>query len=164
MRASLMFFGFIGVLAFMALSGIAQAAEPVQLKTETTSPVEQRILDMAKSRLPLKSGAEAVLGFSAKDLNDDGINEYIITENCSYGTPKPCDTWVVANNNGNLSILAQFTAKNIALSNKYTNGIRDLLVYNDPGNDFRYTIFRWNSPRGAYQGGEAEEDVDADKN
>ncbi len=78
------------------------------------------------------------------DLNGDGLKEFILkNKDCKAQTL--CEYKVLAYSHSETLTLAEFKAQQIALSDHYTSGVRDILVYNNPLNDYAHTIYAWNA-------------------
>lgn len=80
------------------------------------------------------------------DLNDDFIDEYILRPQFEGSCPnKPlCPYQIVAFQDHEPILIGQFDAHKILISDKKTYGIRHLIVYNGPHNDFKHETAIWN--------------------
>jgi hypothetical protein len=80
------------------------------------------------------------------DLNDDFINEYVVTldnpQKCNKNNL--CAHYIIAFSNHEPVNIGQFDAHKILISNKKSYGIHDIIVYNDTYNDFQNITARWN--------------------
>ena len=76
------------------------------------------------------------------DLNGDSKPEYIL-KNTTCETAEPCDYQVFAFSKERVLRLAHFKARKVVVSDKKTHGVRNLIVYNHPVDDFRSTPFVW---------------------
>ena len=83
---------------------------------------------------------------ASTDLNNDAINEYIITpQNSDFCKQnKLCPYIIVAFQNHKPIEIGQFDAHKILISNKKSYGIRQIIVYNNAYNDFKYITAIWN--------------------
>lgn len=81
------------------------------------------------------------------DLNEDGLNEFITKPKGCDGL---CDFKILADVDGTLLSLGTLAAHNLLLGNAYSHGVRDLLVFNDPANDYNYTVYVWESEHSQY--------------
>lgn len=87
------------------------------------------------------------------DLNDDFIDEYIVTLN----NPQKCNKnnlclyYFVALSDHKPINIGQFDAHKILISSKKSYGIHDIIVYNDAYNDFKNIKARWNPFNFSYQ-------------
>lgn len=119
------------------------AAEPLNYDLPLTSQEAKKMESYLKK--PLAGNFRV----SKVDLNDDGLYEYIVVDNECL-RQNFCPTSVLSDAEQSFIELGNIKAKNIALSNKYTNGVRNLLVYNNDKNDYDYSVFVWDSPKSTY--------------
>lgn len=75
------------------------------------------------------------------DLNADGVPEYFVK---SALQAKQQNHWLIALKRRTPTFLTKIPATKIIISDKKIYGIRKLIVYNQPGNDFHREIFSWN--------------------
>lgn len=98
------------------------------------------------SALHEKTGKENIKHLIAKaDLNNDAIDEYILKpdafQNCA---PKNfCPHYIYALTSYNPVFLGEFTAFKIIVTQSKTYGVRSLQIYNNPNNNFSYTLAPW---------------------
>lgn len=87
------------------------------------------------------------------DLNGDAIDEYIIRpESDEYCPALPlCPYYVTAFQKHEPIIIGQFNAHKMLISDKKTYGIRQIIVYNIPHNDFTFETSSWNPYRFSYE-------------
>ena len=80
------------------------------------------------------------------DLNGDAINEYVIKpESKTYCPALPlCPYYVTAFQEHEPIIIGKFNAHKMLISDKKTYGIRQIIVYNVPHNDFTSKTASWN--------------------
>lgn len=105
----------------------------------------------ASTRLALPEYATNTLGTSienlevaAADLNQDGIDEFIVKPmNCNENLAL-CPYYILAETPKGLISLGTIPAKTILLGQDSVHGIRNLMVFSDTKNDFAYNIFAWN--------------------
>lgn len=78
------------------------------------------------------------------DLNNDGRDELILkTEADDCDARRGCDYLVAAEKSSHWIQLGRIKAFNILVSDKRTYGVRDLIVYNIPNNDFESVRYVW---------------------
>lgn len=86
------------------------------------------------------------------DLNDDFIDEYILkpvdTAQCA-NTPL-CPHYIIAWQDDALILIGQFNAKKLVIGTKKDYGVRQLILYNHPYNDYRTVTTYWNPHRFQY--------------
>ncbi len=90
------------------------------------------------------------LDIAATDLNKDGLNEYIVKDkNC---TPKQgCTFKIIAQNSEELIALTEIKALRLMLGDSYANGVRNLLAFQSPENDFKHHVYSWNPEQSRYR-------------
>lgn len=79
------------------------------------------------------------------DLNNDAIDEYIIKPaSTKYCVRKPlCSHQITAFRNRFPLLIGEFDAHKMVISNKKAYGIRHIIVYNVPHNDFKSETATW---------------------
>lgn len=82
------------------------------------------------------------------DLNLDGLPEIVLKSIESTNGYHEFSILNFALNQ--LNFIVRFPAKDIAVSDTLKNGMRNLLVYEDNNNDFRYTTYIWDSTYSQY--------------
>ena len=123
------------LLCFGSFCGaIAHAKEPLRFKALPK--------DIAFSlRLASPHMAAAV------DLNQDGLDEYILR-------PNDCGslcTFLIAGYSANRwAIISEITARTLLMSDSLTNGVRNILVMRNDVNDFSQEIYQWDAQRSQY--------------
>lgn len=86
------------------------------------------------------------------DLNGDARPEFIMKDGGQSCTPdKGCPYTVHARKNGEWIKIGAFEGFNILISDKTTYGIRDILVYTLPYNDFKSERYAWVPARYEYE-------------
>lgn len=86
----------------------------------------------------------------AVDLNNDLAKEWIASDSTCTARKQLCRHIILAGNNQNFVVLGEFDALKISPSSQYTHGVRDILVYNDRINEFKYNTVKWNSAMSSY--------------
>lgn len=84
------------------------------------------------------------------DLNEDGINEYIVRHPGCY-PDQLCAYDVLADTGEEMLSLAHVEALKVEVGQHYTNGVRNILIFSNTANDFEYTLYRWNSTASHYE-------------
>ncbi len=82
---------------------------------------------------------------AAIDLNNDSIDEFLVKpKNLSDCPEKPlCPNQIIAFRDYAPILIGNFDAHKILISDKKTYGIRHIIVYNTPYNDFKSETARW---------------------
>lgn len=131
------------LLATITVCSNSYAAEPlnydIPLKPQEASKLERHL------EKPLAGNFR----ISKVDLNDDGLYEYVV-QNTSCTAQKFCTFDILSDTKDNFFKLGRIKAKSMALSNIYTSGVRNLLVYNNNKNDYDYSVFVWDAPQSLY--------------
>lgn len=84
------------------------------------------------------------------DLNEDGLNEFIVHDRNCGKISSPCSFMVLSENESGIRKLGDIPARGLALGNKHTKGVRSLLAYQSTVNDYNYTVYVWEPNQGQY--------------
>ena len=80
---------------------------------------------------------------SSADLNDDGVNEYIVKpKTCSANNF--CNHTIIAYMNDKPIVLLSTIARSIIVKNTHHYGVKDITTYSSPMNDFQKSEYQWN--------------------
>lgn len=90
------------------------------------------------------------LSIAATDLNNDGINEFIIRDQACPAPAEPCRYVVLGDTEQGIVLLGDFQAREIMLGNSFSHGVRDLLVKDSEGNDFIFGQYVWDAQTSRY--------------
>ena len=87
------------------------------------------------------------------DLNGDSIDEYVIKPESNADCPALplCPYYVTAFQKHEPIIIGKFNAHKMLISDKKTYGIRQIIVYNVPHNDFTSETSSWNPHSFSYE-------------
>ncbi|GJL84497.1 MAG: hypothetical protein DHS20C02_02720 [Micavibrio sp.] len=77
------------------------------------------------------------------DLNEDGINEFIISTQDCPPPKKMCSYLILADKGRSMISLGRIKARYLSLANTYSHGIRDIQAYDNEKNDFDYKLYVW---------------------
>lgn len=87
------------------------------------------------------------------DLNEDGIEEIVLkdtTNNCAV-TKSSCNYHILAKKSiGEFILLGKIEAKKLLIGQEYTHGVRNILIYDNDENDYKYKIYAWNALKAQY--------------
>lgn len=102
---------------------------------------QKQIIEQAK-----QDGFDTELVLAPADLNNDAIDEYIVRPADTKSCPqKPlCPYKIIAFQDRTPIELGTFDAHKIQLSDKKTYGVRSIIVYNQPHNDYAHETAHWN--------------------
>ena len=132
---------FLLILCFLTPTP-AQALEALRFKAAETYK-EKQIIDFVQKSNGRASGAYAL---APADLNNDAINEYVVrpaAKNACADAPL-CSYQIIAFQDHKPIMIGQFDAHKMLVSDKKAYGIRHIIVYNEPHNDFNYETAVWN--------------------
>lgn len=76
------------------------------------------------------------------DLNGDSIDERI--ERRENSTQGMSSFLISADKNGKGVSLGTLNGRKVMAGNHYRHGVRNLLLFQDAGNDFSYDVYGWN--------------------
>lgn len=98
-----------------------------------------------------KLSAQTTPQIASVDLNEDGIREFIVRANdCDEGAQTLCDHVVIGQVSKGYIILGTLRGKKLLLGQDYTKGVRNLLLFSNPVNDFDYDIYVWGAKQAQY--------------
>jgi hypothetical protein len=87
---------------------------------------------------------------AAADLNGDGLNEFIIRDKNCDSSSKNCTFTVLSEVNDMILPLGDIPARDIALGNQYSQGVRSLVAYESVINDYEYAVYVWEPSEARY--------------
>ena len=90
------------------------------------------------------------LDIARVDLNEDGLNEFIVRDAACGNTGDFCDFDVLAEDKGKIISLGHIRARTLVLGNQYSAGVRHILAYQNPVNDYSYAVYVWEPERSRY--------------
>lgn len=80
------------------------------------------------------------------DLNGDGYQEYVFR----YAKEADGYAFYVFGKANTFVPLGEYSGKKLMVSDDEHHGVRNLLVFNDPYNDFKFQTFAWDASKAAY--------------
>ncbi|MGQ0527024.1 MAG: hypothetical protein ACT4OY_03185 [Alphaproteobacteria bacterium] len=84
------------------------------------------------------------------DLNRDGIEELVVrSQACAPGGA--CFYLILADADGRPAELGVIEAVRVTPGQRFSNGVLDLVAYQDPGNDYAHNIYTWDSTTSRYK-------------
>lgn len=88
---------------------------------------------------------------AAIDLNEDGLNEFALKPLECSKTEALCPHYLIAKTKGRTIISLGFIeAQSLVLGNAYTQGVRNIMAFNNTTNDFEYSLFLWDPENASY--------------
>lgn len=84
------------------------------------------------------------------DLNDDGVYEYIAKPRiCDKGN-NFCEFNILAESNYEIVELGTIKARSIQIDSDYSFGVRNIKAFDNPLNDFDYSLYIWEAGASRY--------------
>ena len=142
---------FILFLILLTVTPLAAfASAPLAYRSETKDAREESAFDMLLERG--KFVANLPYQVAAKDLNDDGVDEWIFRQDRESGCEANlnCRYFIVGLSERTPVLLGDITAKKIGVSDEKAYGVRRLYVYNDKNDDFAFSRYVWVPQNGAF--------------
>ncbi len=135
----------IGIFGFTTAAFQANAAEKLRFEDSIPRSSFERIKLFTDSTLGQSIDAFEI---AKTDLNDDGLYEFVIRQKecevlCRYS--------IVAESSKTIVPLGDLRGSNIVLGNEFSHGVRNLLVFESPTNDFDYTLYTWHPMSSSYR-------------
>ncbi|MCB1531526.1 MAG: hypothetical protein KDJ35_01525 [Alphaproteobacteria bacterium] len=121
----------------------AYALEPL-LYTSKISPSSQVLLREALPA-PLES-----FDVAQTDLNDDGLYEFIVHPKDCASTPDTCSFDILAETGDKMVSLGRIQARDIAIDSDKKFGVRSLRAFDNPRNDYSFSLYVWDAARSRY--------------
>ena len=148
--------GFLIICMSLIWPSMALAVERTEFNFVDQGLVYEKIRqELVQNELKvMKDGIENLsMGIYEIDLNSDSINEVISlpgrTDKCDAS--RLCLMILYARNGDEVKRLGTFRAHDIHISDKKTQGIRDLFVFENVRNNFRYEVYSYNAVTGQYE-------------
>lgn len=144
------------VLPALAHDDVSGSERPVHLSFRyyMEGPLYDKIAEEFKEETKIEELPDNVplLGIHEQDLNGDGEPEYIvrITDTFFKCNNIGCHHGVVAITGDEVKRLGYFEYAEVDISQEETDGVKDLLVYDNPMNDFSPTVYKWDSEQEMY--------------
>lgn len=115
-------------------------------------PYNDSATSLIKEHVTLK-GLDAIStpAIAKYDLNNDFINEYIVSDKNCIEAQLLCPFLIFANTAQNQLIeIGSFTARDVKISNNTTSGVRNLNIYQNNRNHFSFDVAKWNNNAARY--------------
>lgn len=85
------------------------------------------------------------------DLNDDGLNEFIVKPSACGSENDYCLFSILAETDTKMLDLGTIVARDIAVDEKRFSGVRSIRAFDNPRNDFKFSLYVWEAPRARYK-------------
>lgn len=125
--------------AFLCILPVAQAAENLNFNA-MPGEYQQAVINA------YLKGSTADL--ARTDLNEDGIYEFIARTRCSGGF---CTFNILAERKDHMISLGEIKARSLALGNGYSAGVRNIVAYMNPANEYEPTVYSWTPTESLYK-------------
>jgi hypothetical protein len=141
---------FTYLLLFIGLSGLFPAPAHATSTLDFTSKIsETSRLNLngyirAQGRLPEN------VSIAPADLNDDGLNEFVLRDKNCDPNAKSCDFSVVSETGDSITLLGEIPARRLTVGNDSLQGVHSLLAYENVANDYEYTVYVWEPQASRY--------------
>lgn len=132
------------LLSFLITPVMAQSYEALRFRPAENYKQKQ-IIQFIKNKTQTADISEKI---SKIDLNNDLIDEYIVKQGCAPA--RLCQYFITAFENHTPILIGRFDAHKILISDKKDYGIRQIIVYNQPHNDFTHATAIWNPHKFEY--------------
>ena len=143
----------IRILCFWAilLSALpVTAAEPLIFRSKTKDAREASVIEYLRARGVIEENLP--LSIAATDLNNDGVDEWIVRqEQDGCRQTATCPFAVAGLSRKAPLLLGDFAARKVGISGEKAYGVRKLLVYNLKNDDFAYTVYVWSPSDSAFR-------------
>lgn len=135
----------IGIFGVLGTASVAHAAEKLRFDAPISRSSFERIKQFTSNNLGLSVDSYEI---APADLNDDGLYEYVLKpKHCGQS----CSFNIVAEARKEIVPLADIQGVNIVLGNETSHGVRNILVFESPTNDFDYTLYTWHPMSSSYR-------------
>lgn len=126
------------ILVLALMPKLSYAIEPLSFSSDIGFSAKQRLGFFLQS-------ADA----ARIDLNGDDRPEYVLQDK-ACNADILCEYQVLAFSKDTVLRLARFQARKVVISDEKTHGVRNLIVYNHPVDDFKATPFVWDFRKTQY--------------
>ena len=90
------------------------------------------------------------LDIAPVDLNNDGLNEFILKTKACDSQNQPCRFLVLSETGDSITLLGDMEGRKINVDSGAVQGVRNLMVYKNGTNDYEYTVYVWEPQAGRY--------------
>ncbi len=84
------------------------------------------------------------------DLNNDGVDEYVLKQKTCKDRKKQCTYNVIAEKDDEIILLAKVMGYNIMIGKTSSYGVKDILVFKNKTNDYNFDIYVWSPAQNMY--------------
>lgn len=137
------------VLFLFALSATqhVQAQQALNYDAPLKASAKYQVTEFIKKSY---NGNPELFKIAQTDLNNDGINEYILKRLSCIKANNSCSHLILGETNNNMRLLSTIKARHIMLAGTSSFGVNDLLVFQNDINDYDFDIYMWSSTEKMY--------------
>jgi hypothetical protein len=84
------------------------------------------------------------------DLNNDGLNEFVLKSKDCDSRLKSCSYWVVSETDAGIMPLGELEGRVVRVDSQSVQGVRNLLVYESGINDYEHVVYVWEPQASRY--------------
>ncbi len=143
----------IFLFSMLAASSAFAAAgqDPLVFREKIKGYREQELLDYFQ--MIKRYDPSVPYSIAAKDLNGDGVEEWILFQKIPSSCISNADCAIVIGglSEGQIVLLGEMRGGKIRVSNEKLYGVRKLLVYNEKNNDYAYESYVWTPAEQAFR-------------
>jgi len=142
---------FLALGLLLTITAPAHAAPAqLQFRDEPRDAREESVINYLESSKKLFS--ELPFKIAAVDLNDDGVDEWIVRQDKSSACEPnvECEFLVVALKKNAPLLIGHIRAGKVGIDEFKSYGVVNLRVYNIKNNDFEYSVYRWTPEKAAF--------------
>ncbi len=132
------------ILTAVCVPGYAHALDKLEFEENIKSPSLKLQIDDFLRGFYNTDSVDFDIAF--RDLNADGIEEYILKRKTCVQNKVVCTHFILASQNEKIRLLSSIRAKHIIVSSTVNYGVNDLLIFESDINDYDFDIYMW-SPR-----------------
>lgn len=124
----------------LVLSGPVFASQPVVFKSLASSELDPS-LQQFLSQISINLEQDGQIGIV--DLNGDYTDEYIVSQEDCLGKDTLCTFKVLAWMQKEFIQIGEIQAKGLFLGNRYENGVRHIMAFDNALSDYDVSVYRW---------------------
>lgn len=92
----------------------------------------------------------SLFDIAAADLNQDGVDEYILKRISCVHAGSVCSHMVLADQNNEMLLLSNIRARHLMVGATSSFGVKDLLAFENEINDYDFDIYMWSPAQKMY--------------
>jgi hypothetical protein len=84
------------------------------------------------------------------DLNDDGLNEFVLRDKNCDSSAQACDFNIVSESADTITPLGTIPGRRLSVGSDTVQGVHSLWAYENVANDYEYTVYVWEPQASRY--------------